>query len=47
MENFVPRIRALLSDRNHGVLLTGIELMIELCEMDSHNIEFFRRVIFF
>jgi len=45
MENFVPRIRALLSERNHGVLLTGITLMVELCKTDSVNIEFFRRLV--
>eukprot|EP01117_Protostelium_nocturnum_P002092 TRINITY_DN12733_c0_g1_i1.p1 TRINITY_DN12733_c0_g1~~TRINITY_DN12733_c0_g1_i1.p1 ORF type:complete len:815 (-),score=305.97 TRINITY_DN12733_c0_g1_i1:72-2516(-) len=45
MENFVPRIRSLLSDRNHGVLLTGVTLMTELCETDSHNIEFFKRLV--
>jgi AP-1 complex subunit gamma-1 len=32
MENFVPRIRSLLSERNHGVLVTGVALMTELFE---------------
>jgi AP-1 complex subunit gamma-1 len=45
MENFVPKIRSLLSERNHGVLLTGVTLMTELCESDPHNIEFFRRLV--
>jgi len=45
MENFVPRIRALLSERNHGVLLTGVTLMVELCKTDAVNIEFFRRLV--
>jgi len=45
MENFVPRIRALLNERNHGVLLTGVTLMQELCETDPHNIEYFRRLV--
>jgi len=45
MENFVPRIRALLNERNHGVLLTGITLMLELCETEVQNIEFFRRLV--
>lgn len=45
MENFVPRIRALLNERNHGVLLTGITLMLELCETEIQNIEFFRRLV--
>lgn len=45
MENFVPKIRALLSERNHGVLLTGVTLMTELCEAEASNIEFFRRLV--
>jgi AP-1 complex subunit gamma-1 len=45
MENFVPRIRSLLSERNHGVLITGVALMTELCESDPHNVEFFRRLV--
>lgn len=45
MENFVPRIRSLLSERNHGVLVTGVALMTELCESDPHNVEFFRRLV--
>jgi len=45
MENFVPRIRALLSEKSHGVLITGVTLMTELCKTDSHNIEFFRRLV--
>jgi len=44
MENFVPRIKALLTERNHGVLLTGISLMIELCELDPSVIKTFRKV---
>jgi AP-1 complex subunit gamma-1 len=45
MENFVPRIRALLSEKSHGVLITGVTLMTELCKTDAHNIEFFRRLV--
>ena len=44
MENFVPRIRSLLSEKNHGVLITGVSLMTELCEAEPQNVEFFRRV---
>lgn len=45
MENFVPRIRALLSEKSHGVLITGVTLMTELCKTDLHNVEFFRRLV--
>eukprot|EP01113_Clastostelium_recurvatum_P006468 TRINITY_DN1291_c0_g1_i4.p1 TRINITY_DN1291_c0_g1~~TRINITY_DN1291_c0_g1_i4.p1 ORF type:complete len:891 (-),score=263.42 TRINITY_DN1291_c0_g1_i4:85-2706(-) len=32
LDNFVPRIKALLTERNHGVLLTGVTLMVELTQ---------------
>ena len=31
IENFVDRAQALLSERNHGVLLTGVTLITEMC----------------
>jgi AP-1 complex subunit gamma-1 len=43
LENFVSRTKALLNERNHGVLLTGVTLMIELCETDPANVEYFRK----
>jgi len=46
MENFVPRIKSLLTERNHGVLLTGISLMIELCELDPSVVKTFRKVFY-
>eukprot|EP01116_Phalansterium_solitarium_P022013 TRINITY_DN7106_c0_g1_i1.p1 TRINITY_DN7106_c0_g1~~TRINITY_DN7106_c0_g1_i1.p1 ORF type:complete len:812 (+),score=368.44 TRINITY_DN7106_c0_g1_i1:73-2508(+) len=46
MENFVPRIRALLGERNHGVLLTGVTLMVECIELDPDaNVEHFRKLV--
>src|SRR5690349_16553202 len=45
MENFVPRIKSLLTERNHGVLLTGITLMIELCQVDPGVVSTFRKVL--
>lgn len=44
LENFVSRTKALLNERNHGVLLTGVTLMIELCESDPVNIDYYRKV---
>ncbi|KAI9003185.1 Clathrin/coatomer adaptor, adaptin-like protein [Gaertneriomyces semiglobifer] len=32
LENFVSRAKQLLNERNHGVLLTGITLLIEMCK---------------
>ncbi|KAI8928395.1 Clathrin/coatomer adaptor, adaptin-like protein [Entophlyctis helioformis] len=31
LENFLERAQALLNERNHGVLLTGVTLLIEMC----------------
>jgi len=38
-EFFVPKIKALLGDRNHGVLLTTVSLLVELCEMEPQLID--------
>lgn len=35
IENFVPRVKSLLTERNHGVLLTAVTLIISLCEACS------------
>eukprot|EP01087_Luapelamoeba_hula_P000833 TRINITY_DN10611_c0_g1_i3.p1 TRINITY_DN10611_c0_g1~~TRINITY_DN10611_c0_g1_i3.p1 ORF type:complete len:644 (+),score=59.69 TRINITY_DN10611_c0_g1_i3:111-2042(+) len=45
MENFVPRIKMLLGERNHGVLLTGITLMIELVQLDADVVSTFRKLV--
>eukprot|EP00005_Dracoamoeba_jomungandri_P004247 CAMPEP_0174259080 /NCGR_PEP_ID=MMETSP0439-20130205/7962_1 /TAXON_ID=0 /ORGANISM="Stereomyxa ramosa, Strain Chinc5" /LENGTH=834 /DNA_ID=CAMNT_0015342833 /DNA_START=45 /DNA_END=2549 /DNA_ORIENTATION=+ len=45
IENFVPCIKSLLSERHHGVLLTGISLMIEICELEEENISVFRKMV--
>jgi AP-1 complex subunit gamma-1 len=34
MENFIARAKSLLNERNHGVLLTGITLLTEMCLQD-------------
>ncbi len=33
LDEFTSRAASLLNDRHHGVLLTGVTLMIEICEM--------------
>lgn len=45
LENFVARAKSLLNERNHGVLLTGTTLMIELCEVEPSNVDYFRKVL--
>jgi AP-1 complex subunit gamma-1 len=43
LENFVARAKSLLNERNHGVLLTGTTLLIELCEVEPSNVDYFRK----
>lgn len=45
MENFLPKIRTLLTERNHGVLITSVSLITVLCELDENNIRQFRRLV--
>eukprot|EP00003_Mantamonas_plastica_P011292 TRINITY_DN2092_c0_g1_i5.p1 TRINITY_DN2092_c0_g1~~TRINITY_DN2092_c0_g1_i5.p1 ORF type:complete len:853 (+),score=360.77 TRINITY_DN2092_c0_g1_i5:1896-4454(+) len=45
VEDFLSRIRPLLADRNHGVLLTGVRLLIEMCGVDPEKIPTFRRLV--
>jgi AP-1 complex subunit gamma-1 len=44
-ENFAERIKALVQDRNHGVLLAGITAMIELLDVAPQYIPAFRRLV--
>jgi AP-1 complex subunit gamma-1 len=44
IENFLPRVKSLLTERNHGVLLTAVTLMSELCTIDANNIGILRPV---
>lgn len=44
VENFVPRVKSLLTERNHGVLLTAVTLIITLCESEPATIELFRKL---
>ena len=45
LENFVGLAKSQLVKRHHGVLLTGISLMITMCEVDPAVIVPFRRFI--
>ena len=44
-ENFINRARAILSERNHGVLLTGITLIHEMCLQSPESLKEFKKVI--
>eukprot|EP00088_Acartia_fossae_P002323 TRINITY_DN10936_c0_g2_i10.p1 TRINITY_DN10936_c0_g2~~TRINITY_DN10936_c0_g2_i10.p1 ORF type:complete len:756 (+),score=196.49 TRINITY_DN10936_c0_g2_i10:232-2268(+) len=42
---FIPVTRSLLSEKNHGVLITGIVLITELAERSPDTLEHFKRVV--
>lgn len=42
--HFVAKAKNLLADRNHGVLLTAITLVTEMCQIDPGCLEEFRNV---
>lgn len=44
LENFIPKVRALLSEKDHSVLLTGVGLMVEMCRIQSSVAQDFKKV---
>ncbi|KAK5584544.1 hypothetical protein RB653_006157 [Dictyostelium firmibasis] len=44
-ENYIPKIKALLSERNHAVILTALTLIVEICEMDGTQIVHFKKMV--
>jgi AP-1 complex subunit gamma-1 len=44
MDHFIQKAKSLLQDRNHGVLLAGITLVTEMCEIDESICDEFRKV---
>lgn len=45
VEEFTERITSLLKDRSHGVLVTGVQLMIEVVRMDEAHAASFVRLV--
>ncbi|TPX51187.1 hypothetical protein SeLEV6574_g00447 [Synchytrium endobioticum] len=45
MENFLNRAKALLNERNHGVLLTGTTLLVEMCQASSSATADVRKIV--
>ena len=45
LDSFVPATRSLLGDRNHGVLITGVTLIQEMCELSTETVPHFRRLV--
>lgn len=42
-ENFINPAAALLKEKHHGVLITGIQLVTDLCKLSTEALEFFRK----
>ncbi|KAI4382590.1 hypothetical protein MLD38_008536 [Melastoma candidum] len=42
-ENFINAAAALLKEKHHGVLISGVQLCIDLCRVSSEALEFFRK----
>ena len=45
IEDFIDRIGTLINDRNHGVLLAGLEMVIKACLIDPQTIKVVRRLV--
>ena len=45
MDQFVPKVKGLLMEKNHGVLITGVALMIEMCKLDASVVDGFRKFV--
>ena len=43
-DHFTSKAKNLLTDRNHGVLLTAITLVTEMCQIDTAILDEFRSV---
>ena len=46
-DHFIEKTKNLLNDRNHGVLLSGITLVIEMCQQTEGCLDEFRPVRYF
>ena len=46
MDQFIPKVRPMLVEKDHGLLITAISLMIEICRIDPEQIKGFKRVNF-
>lgn len=45
MEIFLPATRSMLSEKNHGVLITGVTLITEMCENSIDTLNHFKKIV--
>ncbi|KAF5278432.1 hypothetical protein FQA39_LY05921 [Lamprigera yunnana] len=45
MEIFLPATRSMLSEKNHGVLITGVTLITEMCENSPDTLNHFKKIV--
>ncbi|XP_037938484.1 AP-1 complex subunit gamma-1 isoform X2 [Teleopsis dalmanni] len=45
MEIFLPATRSLLSEKNHGILITGVTLITEMCENSTDTLMHFKKIV--
>ncbi|XP_055845120.1 AP-1 complex subunit gamma-1 isoform X4 [Episyrphus balteatus] len=45
MEIFLPATRSLLSEKNHGILITGVTLITEMCENSADTLSHFKKIV--
>ncbi|XP_051156865.1 AP-1 complex subunit gamma-1 isoform X2 [Leptopilina boulardi] len=45
MEMFLPATRSLLTEKNHGVLITGVTLITEMCENSIDTLTHFKQIV--
>uniref|UniRef100_A0A336M762 AP-1 complex subunit gamma n=1 Tax=Culicoides sonorensis TaxID=179676 RepID=A0A336M762_CULSO len=45
MEIFLPATRSLLTEKNHGILITGVTLITEMCEHSPDTLAHFKKIV--
>ncbi|RKP10679.1 Adaptor protein complex AP-1 gamma subunit [Thamnocephalis sphaerospora] len=45
LDHFLDRVETMLDDKNHGVLLTAVTLITELCEQSDEALNQFRKMV--
>ncbi|CAB3365924.1 Hypothetical predicted protein [Cloeon dipterum] len=45
IEIFLPATRSLLTEKNHGVLITGVTLITEMCEKSPDTLAHFKKLV--